>query len=301
MTNFEDCSYQLESAEDVPEPFRSSLRQVLPIGGADTMIYTPPCRGRHFTHGPCVLAVMGDGWACIEYTPSGDATIVRSDFSGTLFIELTEVLLSGALKIHFEDGSRVRSLSLAFNTVRESMYLDALRRMLHAINGVPLGPPVDRSEDLGVLEALPRKFQKAAWSATLSDEHVRAVACWPATTVGYNRLFHVELAPEAMLALSDHELIVVAEEKANSLLHVGRENKYGEIATFVPLSRLHDYRLAEGTGQLDRLELGIGRRGATERLLVEYPRAHGTPVKGVIERVFREKGGHLPMKAKPKG
>jgi hypothetical protein len=303
MTDFEDCSYLLRKVDDAPEPLRAPLREALPISGAEIMIYTPPCRANRFTHGPSVLTIMSDSWACIEHTVRGENAIVRSDFSRTMFIELTEVLLSGALRIHFEDGPVVRSVALAFNTVRENMYLDAVQRLLHGMNGIPPGPAVDRNEDLPVLEALPLKFRNSAWSAALSDEHVRTVTHWPATTVGYNKLFQIELAPEAMFLLGDHELIFVAEEKANGLLHVGRENKYGDVSTYLPLARLHEYRFVEGAGQLDRLELGIGCRSTTEKLLVEYPYSQRIPIQDIIERVFREKGEGTQrlMNAKPTG
>jgi hypothetical protein len=236
-----------------------------------------------------VLAVTGAGWTCIERTPGGGVAVARCDFSGTISLELAEILLSGALRILYAEGTRARSVTLAFNTVRKPIYLEAFQLLLRGIIGIPPGAQADHGAVPPALDALPVKFRSSARSALLPGDRVCAVAHWPAATTDESRWFQHELAPEAALALGGHGLVLIAEERANGLLHVGRENKYGEVATFLPRSRLRDHRFIQNEGPLGALELSIGAFGATERLLIEFPSMCRATIQEVVGRAFREK------------
>lgn len=289
MSDFNRFAAQLKNPADAPEPLRSALRAALP-DGARLLILTPPSETHRFAHGPIVLAVTDHGWVAIEHTRRGEVTVARSDFAGTLLIELTGILLSGAFRIFFADGPRVRTVAMEFNTVMERLYWQALQLLLHGIGGVPPGPAVDRHTDLPVLEPLPLKFLNSAWNATPPDEHVRAIAHWPAAVATYHRWFQRELAPEAMFALGERELIFIAEEKARWSLRIGRENKYGDIATYLPFSRLRDFRFRDdAAGPLGHLELTVGAADASATVAVEFPADHRAPIQEIIERAFREK------------
>ena len=177
---------------------------------------------------------------------------------------------------------------MEFNTVMERLYAEALQGLLHGMNGMTVGPPVDRQADRTVLEPLPLKFLNSAWSSTPPDEHVRTIAHWHSALAAYRRWFQRELAPEAMLALTDRALLLIAEEKAGWSLRISRENKYGDTATYIPLSRLREARYAI-VGVLGKGELVIGVAEASEAITIEFPTDHLGQIRTLLDRAFREK------------
>jgi hypothetical protein len=289
MTNWSRFSSQIKSPDLVPEPFRGALLAALNPGVCvRLLIQTPPADSPTLRHGPMLLAITDRGWICLEQTPASTITVSMSDFAATVRAELGGVLLAGTFRISFADGPQVRSVALEFNTVMERLYWQALQLLLHGIAGHPPAAAVRREDDLSVIKPLPLKFFYSVWNHTPPDEHVRAIAHWPAAVATYHRWFQRELAPEAMFALGERELIFIAEEKARLSLRIGRENKYGDIATYLPFSRLREFRFPASAGPLGRLELTVGAGGASETLVVEFPAGHRQPIQEIIERAFRE-------------
>jgi hypothetical protein len=293
MSESNRFSSQLRSMDDAPEPFPAALRGALgPAQPARLLLYTPSNDSNRLRHGPSVLAVTDHGWLCLEHAPDGEVLLARSDFAGILLLELTSVLLAGTFRLSFADGPQVRSVAMEFNTVMERLYWQALQLLLHGIAGHPPAAAVRREDDLSVIKPLPLKFFYSVWNHTPPDEHVRAIAHWPAAVATYHRWFQRELAPEAMFVLGERELIFIAEEKARLSLRIGRENKYGDIATYLPFSRLREFRFPASAGPLGRLELTVGAGGASETLVVEFPAGHRQPIQEIIERAFRENTNH---------
>jgi hypothetical protein len=289
MPDEDRFSFQIGTVDEAAEPFRAALKQTLADEGViRLLIYTPPDVYRE-KHGALVLAVTTDGWFCFEKSKRGAVAVSRCDFARTILVQMTSVLLSGTLRIDFAEGFTARSVVMEYNTVTEHLYWGALQMLLHGINGVPAGPAIDRGADRALLESLPLKFINATWTETPPDEHVRAIAHWPAAIVKYNRWFQRELAPEAVFALSERELILISEEKARWSWSIGGESKYGDVATYLPLSRLRDFRFGNADGATGELEVIVGAAEASETIAVEFPAEHLSSIREVVERAFREK------------
>ncbi len=54
-----------------------------------------------------MLALTNNGWLVASETEQGGATVEKSDFSDTLFLELASVLLLGQLRIAFAAAGQV--------------------------------------------------------------------------------------------------------------------------------------------------------------------------------------------------
>jgi hypothetical protein len=114
---------------------------------------------------------------------------------------------------------------------------------------------------------------------------VLAVLHWPALLGGRRRWFQRELAPEAMLMLTERELIFISEEKTWSWMRIGRVNKYGSIATYCPLSRLKRFQITEH-GQLNTLELELRAKQGGAKMEVSFPAGQREEVSTFMERAL---------------
>ena len=61
--------------------------------------------------------MTSDGWLVVSETEAGDVSVQKSNFSDTLFLELTSILLWGQLKIHFVTAGKSDIAILRFDTV----------------------------------------------------------------------------------------------------------------------------------------------------------------------------------------
>src|SRR5258708_21762215 len=73
-----------------------------------------------------VLAVTNPGWLVASETEEGSATLEKSDFSNTLFLELTSIFLFGQLKICFAAVSTSYSVKIKFETGEDELYREAI-------------------------------------------------------------------------------------------------------------------------------------------------------------------------------
>ncbi len=296
MSDFDLPSHRLRTLSAAPEPLRDALREVLPDeGSARLLIYTPPSESNRMRHGAALLAVTDIGWMGIEHTKAGDCRIYCSDFAHVALVELTEILLYGALRIHFADGSMQRTFGLKFSTSTGSLYRDALVRILAGINDVEPGLPVDRGADLPLLDAVPRKFRNSAWEHAPPDEHLLAVTQWPAMVSDGNRWWQRELAPEGMFALYERELLLIAEERAWSWIRIGRVNKYGDVSTYCPRTRLTEVQLHKSEGNpLATLDVAVRAGGVSRTIEIPMPAAYGDAAYALARQALRrsETGSH---------
>ena len=296
MSDYDLPSHRLRTVGAAPEPLRSALLEVLPDeGSAHLLLYTPPSENSRLQHGAAVLAVTNTGWICVERSEVGGCRTVCSDFAHVALVELTEILLYGSLKIHFADGGVTRTLGLKFGTSTGILYRDALARILAGINGLEPGPPVDRGADLPLLDKVPRKFRNAAWEHAPSDEHVLAVTRWPAVVSDGSRWWQRELAPEGMFALYERELLLIAEERAWSWIRIGRVNKYGDVSTYCPRTRLTEVQLRKSEGNpLATLDVAVRAGGVSRTIEIPMPAAYGDAAYALARQALRrsEAGGH---------
>jgi hypothetical protein len=122
---------KLDSISDAPEPLRSPL-----VEGLSS-------------------EEPGRGWFVASETEHGGATVEKSDFSETLFLELTSVLLSGQLKIHFATGGTSDFATINFDTVGEEFYREAIDLILAGIDPVLANAAEKDRKEASIIEAWP--------------------------------------------------------------------------------------------------------------------------------------------------
>jgi len=199
---------------------------------------------------------------------------------------LTDILLCGALRIAFVADGGAQSVAIEFNTVMQRNCDEAVQLVLDGLDGVEAPPAVAPAEWEPLLGPLPLKFRNAFLKFTPHGERLLALVQWPAVFGTRRRWFPHELAPEAALALTDRELLLVSEEKTWSWLRIGCPNKYGNIVTHCPLSRLEGYHLNESAALATfDFTLRAGRLGG-ETVQVALPSQQKTAVHDLVLRAF---------------
>ena len=263
----------LASVKEAPEPLRHAMLAALP--GDDQvrmLLLSPACK----TLGQCspatLLAVLDHEWVVVSGTEQLQPRAARAPFTHTLLVELTVILLYGRLKFDFVSHDVTGSAVMEFNAVMEPLYKDAARRLLNGIGGLTGALSItDRNPDPLDGEA-PMRFRNAVREFGPVSQRVLALQHWSAVPGGQSRGFQRELAPAGMLVLTERELILISDEKTWSWLRVGRADKYGNVVTYCPLSRLENYRVL-ADDRLAQLELEIRAGGGGETVKVEFPPA----------------------------
>ena len=93
---------KLNTVSDAPEPLRSALVESFPSGEPVLLLVHAPAFTTGDEKSPAtLLAVTNNGWFVASETEDGGAALEKSDFSDTLFLELTSILLLGQLRISF--------------------------------------------------------------------------------------------------------------------------------------------------------------------------------------------------------
>jgi hypothetical protein len=195
---------------------------------------------------------------------------VRAAFADTLFVELTVVLLYGRLKLDYAVEGAARSVAIEFNTVKERLFREAARLVLDGMEGIHDTQPTEDSNLNALLQGVPGKFRGAVQDFRPLSQRVLGVPHWPAVTGGRWRWFERELAPEAMLVLTERELMLISEERSGSWLWTGRVNKYGNVLTYCPLSRLERFGIQDRES-MRALELEIRAQSGSVHIQIVLP------------------------------
>jgi hypothetical protein len=284
------------TTEEAHEPFQSALRRELgKERPARLLIYTPSLETVAGRSAASVLAVTREGWLHLVETADGGTLTTRCDFEHTLLVELTIILLYGRLRIAFAAEDRVQSVAFEFNAVREQPHRQAVWALLDGIrSATPCSTAGDpRNESL--FSQLPLEFRYVLRSSLLPGERLLVVAHWPATVTNYSRWFQRELAPAAMLALTDRLLMVISDETTRSLLRIGGVNKYGAVVTYCPVSRLADYTLEE-SGPVMTLSLRVQTGSVATIVPVQLPVGYEAPVVAVVQHALQQQETSAPAR-----
>ena len=126
---------KLDAISDAPEPLRSALVESLPSEKSVRLLVHAPAFSTVGEKTPAtVLAVTNDGWLVASETEDGGASVEKSDFSETLFLELTSILLFGQLRIYFATVGTAYSATVKFDTVGEEYYREAIDLILKSVD-----------------------------------------------------------------------------------------------------------------------------------------------------------------------
>ena len=256
MSTSDQLHNHLFSVEEAPEIFRQALRE-RHTEEFDLMLYSPACQsGRRYP--ASILVVTRTGWLALTDDAEGHVTAHRATYTDTLLLEITLILLYGALRIDYLAEGNMRSITVEFNAVHRDDYEHVVYGILGSIGG-QAGQYTSRGELDAQLDALPSKFHQAALHNLPLGQRLHSVLHWPASNRSQHFWSSDELAPEAMLLLTDREVILISEVRAHSWLHIGQEaSLYGSIVTCLPLVRLGPCRLAAKTQEsFSMLELEL--------------------------------------------
>jgi hypothetical protein len=229
-----------------------------------------------------VLGVTRDGWIVASEEEEGQATVEESSFSDTLFLELTSMLLYGQLKIDLASVGRSYSVLTQFNTVAEELFRDAIGLILNSIDERQALSTGDGGTDDSLFEAWPKQFRVEARRYRPEGQRLLAATQWPAIIDGFRR----ELSPGGALLVTEHELVLISEEKISPRLHRGDVQKFGGIITYFPLIRLADFHLSRHE-RFGVLALQVHATHGGERLEIIFPADHEKAVSKALDLVRR--------------
>ena len=277
---------KLKSVDEAPEPLRSAMRAALkPNESIRLLVFSPANKTFDKCSPATLLAVLDHEWTVVSGLEEIPSQVARAEFAGTLFVELTNILLYGRLKIDFVSEGGTQSVAVEFNTVMDRLYQEAVQLLLDGMDGVSAASPIEDRQAGSLLCSLSLKFRNAVIEFRPASQQALAVLHWPALLGGRRRWFQRELSPEAIMVLTGRELLFISEEKTGSWMRIGRVNKYGSIATYCPLSRLTRFQINE-RGPSATLQLELRARQGGAKVEVPFPAGQREEVSAFMERAL---------------
>ncbi len=279
---------KLDAISDAPEPLRRALVENLPSKESLRLLVHAPAFSTVDEETPeTVLAVTNEGWLVVSGTEDGGASVEKSRFSETLFLELTSILLFGQLKIYFATVDTAYSATVRFDTVGEENYREAIDLILKSVQQSRV--PVDQNDHnaASTFEGWPMKFRTEAERYRPKGQRLSAAVQWPALFGGFQR----ELAPAGALLVTERELVLISEEEQSPRHHEGDVHQFGGIITYFPLARLADFHVGRHE-RLCVLALQVHAAHGGERLEIIFPSEKEKAVSQAMKQavVARDRG-----------
>ncbi len=258
------------SVEETPEPFRSAmLGQLLPGEPLRLLVFGPASTNMDVRTPATMLGVTDRRWVLLS-DDKGGIHSAECNFTDTLLVEVTSILLYGKLKIDFVANGELQTSMVEFNVVNEELYREVTDLLLSGIEGTPAALTESENEwkkSARQLEGWPLKFYNAMTDYLPTGGPLLAAVHWPAVVGGFRR----ELAPAAALAVTDRELLLISEEKTASWERArDRHDKLGCIATYFPRVRLATFHI-DHQEHFSILELEMHASHGAERLKILMP------------------------------
>jgi hypothetical protein len=281
---------KLSSISDAPEPLRSALVASLPSGESTRLLVHAPAFATEDEKTPAtVLAVTNDGWLVVSETETGGATVEKSNFSDTLYLELKSILLLGQLRICFAAVDKSYSVAIRFETVEDDYYREAIDLMLAGIDPALTGALGEGRSEASRFEDWPMKIRNEAQRYWPRGQQFLAAIHWQQAAIGGDQK---RLVPAGALLATKRELVVISEEEEfleerSSEAPSIQESKaiFGGIITFVPRVWIKDFHVShqEGFGLL-ALQLHSAHGG--EELKIIFPSNDEMAVSKAMEQMF---------------
>jgi hypothetical protein len=315
---------KLDTVFDAPEPLRSVLGGSLPPEEpARLLVHSPSFPAGEEKSPATVLAVTNHGWLVASETEDGATTLEKSDFSDTLFLKLTSILLLGQLRISFAAANASSSVTIRFEGVGDELYREAIDLMLAGIDPASTTIAEKDRNEVAMFENWPMKFRNEARRYWPKGQRLLAALRWPAICEGSQR----EIAPAGALLVTERELVLISDEKESAAEPAestsGKEPKerlsehkapatekspetasvpvtktedidprnlpgdvyeFGEIITFVPRVRLAEFAVSH-EDRFGVLTLQVQAGPANEKLEIFFPADHEKAVSKAMELV----------------
>jgi hypothetical protein len=290
---------KLNTVSDAPDPFRSALVGSLASGEQVRLLVHAPAFATELEKSPAtVLAVTNNGWLVASETEAGGATVEKSYFSETLFLELKSILLLGRLRISYAAVDTSYSATIKFDTVGDDFYREAIGLMLAGIDPALTGvTEKDRSEP-SMLESWPMKIRNEAQRYWPVGQRFLAAIQWPAIFDGS----HQQLAPPGALLITEREVVVISEEEGSSapeaLPAAEPKEKFGGIITFVPTVRLRDFHVSHQES-FDVLALQVYATHGGQKLEITFSSDDEKTVSKAMEQLLLSRPPRTGKETKP--
>ncbi len=303
---------KFDTVSDAPEPLRSELVKNLPSEETVRLLVHAPAFPTGDEKSPATLLVVtNNGWIVVSETEDAGTALVQSDFSNTLFFELTSILLSGQLIVAFSEAGKADSVTINFERVEDEFYYEAIDLMLAGID--PGRTTVDGKgpNEISIFEAWPMKFRNEAERYWPKGQRMLAAIQWPAD----------QLAPAGALLMTERELVLISEGKKSSgeLSAVtssaeepketpatpvlpnpvdptetpsvpGNVYEFADTITFIPRVRLADFHLSHQESGVLTLQLRASR--GEEKLEITFPSDRENAVlKGMEQMMLSTNSG----------
>jgi hypothetical protein len=298
---------KLDTLSDAPEPLRSTLEKGLPAKEPVRLLVHAPAFPTGDEKSPAtLLAVTNNAWLVASETEDGGGAVLRSDFSNTLFFELTSILLLGQLIIAFSEAGNSHSVTINFERIEDQYYHEAIDLMLAGID--PAGTAVAGKDpnETSMFETWPMKFRNEAQRYWPRGQRLLAAIQWPAN--------QRQLAPAGALLMTGRELVLISEGKNSSELSPadspaeesketspaslspnavnpietppvpGNVYEFADIITFVPGLRVADFQVSHQENGVLNLQLQASQGG--EKLEITFPSDHQDAVSKGMEQMM---------------
>ena len=310
---------KLDTVSDAPEPLRGELIKGLPSKEPVRLLVHAPAFPTGEEKSPAtLLAVTDNGWLVASETEEGRAALVKSDFSNTLFFELTSILLLGQLIISFSEVGKAHSVTINFERVEDQFYHEAIDLMLAGIDPARTAVVEKDRHETSMFEAWPMKFRNEAQRYWPRGQGLLAAIQWPAN--------QRQLAPAGALLMTERELVLISEGKKSSAelsplassaeepretpstlvpdkavnptetpSVPGNVYEFAEIITFVPRVRLEDFQVSHQESGVLTLQLRASQGG--EKLEITFPSDHENAVlKGMKQMMLSRNSANQKIK-----
>jgi hypothetical protein len=309
---------KLDTVSDAPEPLRSELVKNLPTEVPVRLLVHAPAFPTGDEKSPAtVLAVTNDGWLVVSETEDGGAILVKSDFSNTLFFELTSILLLGQLIITYAEAGKAQSITINFERIEDEFYHEAIDLMLTGIDPTRTSIAGRDSNETSMFEAWPMKFRNEAYRYVPRGQRMLAAIQWPAD--------QGQLAPAGALLMTERELLLISEGKKASVelspaassaekpketpvapmtpeavnaaetpSGPGNVYEFAEIITFVPRLRLANFQVSHQENGLLALQLRASQ--GEQKLEITFPSDHEEAVLKGMEQMMPSQTSANPTK-----
>lgn len=188
-----------------------------------------------------------------------------------LYIQLRLLLLYGRLELVGQVNGDLARVVVEFNTVGVPLLLPGLRRLMTlAWESAEPEIPISREGSLPEFDSLPLKFKNGLRLYGLQPgECLLGLVFQPGLWERHGSLFRRQISANTLLALTNHDLVIVEEERT------GRTNPYGWILTFCPLAGVKGFEAAPGESwqemqlHLTRDGVAVDRQVTLERETVQ--------------------------------
>jgi hypothetical protein len=278
---------KLVTLEDAPEPLRAALvYNIASPASVRLLVHAPIFSTADEISSATVLAVTENEWLVASESEDGVVSVQKSNFSDTLFLELTSILLWGELKIHFATAGKADFADLRFDTVGEDLYRTAIDLVLESIDQTGASAADRGGNSTLIPESWPVHFRNEAQRYHPAGQRLLAATQWPSVIGGFGR----ELSPACALLVTEREFVLIAEEKRSPRQHAGDLHRFGGIVTYIPIAQLRDFQLSQHE-RFDVLAFQVHGVHGEESLEIIFPADHEKALSEIMKQVFAHGGG----------